>query len=89
MTGEKIKEVATRYADYLNSMRVEPFEWKGWLVDHPHVALGHIATMPPKIIQFVDEGRLDKAFRWLGFMQGVLWMMGDYSIDDLANHNRP
>ena len=39
----------------------------------------------------VDErlGRIEKAHRWLGFIQGILWQSGNFTIDQLANHNRP
>lgn len=35
------------------------------------------------------EGRIEKAFRWLGFVQGCLWATGQYTLDELKNHNRP
>lgn len=38
---------------------------------------------------FVDAGRMDKAFRWLGFIQGALWDQGEYSVEEMANHNKP
>lgn len=38
---------------------------------------------------YVNEGRMEKAFRWLGFIQGALWMLGLYSIEEMANHNKP
>ena len=34
------------------------------------------------------EGELAKANRWLGFMQGVLWRSGIYTLDELREHNR-
>ena len=30
----------------------------------------------------------DKINRWLGFVQGVLWTTGVYTIDDMRDHNR-
>lgn len=39
--------------------------------------------------EFTNAGRLEKAFRWLGFIQGALWFAGKYSIEELANHNKP
>jgi hypothetical protein len=38
---------------------------------------------------FVDAGRLDKANRWLGFIQGALWSLGVTSIDEMKDWNRP
>jgi len=52
-------------------------------------SLKHALTMVPKAIAFFMEGRREKGFRWLGFIQGVLWSEGYYSIEELKNHNRP
>lgn len=30
----------------------------------------------------------DKFNRWLGFMQGVFWFHGDYTLDMMRDHNR-
>lgn len=64
----------------------------------------HLLTMIPKMREmnidfdtmdlatFVVEAdaikRRDKLMRWLGFMQGVLWATGVYTIDQLKEHNR-
>jgi len=36
------------------------------------------------------EGReeWEKVNRWLGFVQGVLWLHGDYTLDQMREHNR-
>ncbi len=49
----------------------------------------HLHEMIGKIRKFLTESRREKAFRWLGFMQGVFYALGVYTIDELANHNRP
>ena len=51
--------------------------------------LGHVAWAVEQCRLFVAEGRMEKAFRWLGFIQGALWYEGIFSIDELANHSRP
>lgn len=51
--------------------------------------LTHAAGMIPRIREFVREGRREKAMRWLGFVQGVLWCVGRYTIDELKSHNAP
>ena len=38
---------------------------------------------------FLKESRIDKVNRWLGFIQGVLWCCGVYTINELREHNRP
>lgn len=49
----------------------------------------HVRTMIDKIVALVAEDRMEKAFRWLGFIQGCMWTTGLYSIEELKNHNRP
>lgn len=48
-------------------------------------ALYMLAILP----QLVLEGRREKAMRWLGFVQGVLWAHGCASIDELKRINMP
>jgi len=49
----------------------------------------HMLTMIPKMREFLKEGRREKTFRWLGFIQGVLWAKGVFNLEELKNHNRP
>ncbi len=51
-------------------------------------ALEHCHRMLDNIITFASEGRTGKAYRWLGFVQGVCWSSGMYTIDDMRDHNR-
>lgn len=51
--------------------------------------LTHLHGMIDEMREFVRDGRMDKAFRWLGFMQGALWCQGIYTLEELKNHNRP
>ena len=51
----------------------------------------HLVTMIPKMRQMISETswpRREKFMRWLGFMQGVLWACGVYTINDLQQQNR-
>jgi len=50
--------------------------------------LAHLRFMCIEAQKFIDEGRIEKAMRWLGFLQGVLWARGFYSLNDLKNHSR-
>lgn len=54
----------------------------------PRRGLEHARWMLPSIQAFAQQGDLSKAQRWLGFVQGVLWMTGVYAIDELRTHNR-
>lgn len=51
--------------------------------------IDHIREMIPKIRSFLVQGRREKVFRWLGFIQGVFYSVGIYTVEDMANHNRP
>jgi len=93
MTSEKLIQVFTMYQGELAVAGVQPVQ----LVEYEstgvemggEVSLGHLAWMCGEAICLVTAGRTEKAFRWLGFMQGVMWMQGIYTLDDLKNHSRP
>ncbi len=44
--------------------------------------------MLPRVREFVAADEMGKAFRWLGFMQGMLWCEGVYTIDEMRAQNR-
>lgn len=48
----------------------------------------HLLEMIPKAILFLKEGRVEKACRWLGFIQGVLWTLDDHTLTELKAFNR-
>lgn len=52
------------------------------------LALAHIRSMIPQIRQFIREGRMEKVNRWLGFIQGILFSFGIYTIEEERDHNR-
>jgi len=49
----------------------------------------HCCWMATEIPGFVKEDRLEKAQRWLCFIQGVLFCNNFFSINDFKNHNKP
>lgn len=51
--------------------------------------LAHCHAMLDEMEVFIQEGRMEKVFRWLGFIQGCLWRIGIYNIEEMKNHNRP
>jgi hypothetical protein len=85
MNAEQIEEVKTKYLKKLHDYVAKPADT--WCIldrtcDAIH--LDHIKWM----LEELPED-LDKANRWLGFIQGVLWANGMYTIDDMREHNRP
>ena len=51
--------------------------------------ISHLRWMLGEIENFTADGRADKVNRWLGFVQGVLWGAGVYSLSELVTHNMP
>lgn len=51
-------------------------------------ALAHARWMANAAIGLVKEGRTEKAFRWLGFIQGILWSNHYLTIDEARKMNR-
>lgn len=96
MTKEKIIEVVAKYRKDFQDHEIRkgefPKDGKEGLVKQPasmREALSHCNWMLDQIEKFIQEGRMDKAFRWLGFIQGVFWYSGKFTIEDLSNHNKP
>jgi hypothetical protein len=51
-------------------------------------SLQHAKWMCTIIEEQVSEGAYSKAERWLCFIQGVLWMNGVCTIDEMRDDNR-
>lgn len=93
MLPGKVLEVIERYQVHLGRLPKGhgPF-------DRPPAtreAFSHLHGMLDQLRVFVTgDGpdtppRLEKAMRWLGFIQGALWLNGDFTLDELRDHNRP
>lgn len=95
MTGDKVKEVC---ATYRNLLRLEA-EHEGWearpermeddSVMEWMVEGRHVLWMLDETCALADAGRLEKAFRWLGFVQGWLWATDRRTIGELKRDNMP
>lgn len=49
----------------------------------------HLAFVCEEGKRLIDQGRREKAMRWLGFMQGCLWMGLGVPLDELKKMNMP
>jgi hypothetical protein len=90
MDANKILEVIQIYRDYFQTKGIGIIDFSE--TDKPksrEEKLAHCHGMLSKMESFVKEGRIEKTFRWLGFIQGCLWSVGVYFLGDLKNHNRP
>jgi hypothetical protein len=90
MTPKKILQVIEIYRKLFETAGIEK-------IDYPHdkllknkvLGLSHCHGMLDKMVTFVNEGRLDKAYRWLGFVQCAVWFGRFCTIGDFMEHNRP
>ena len=90
MTKEKVLEAISIYRERFGQMGITKKDFNHVLLMPGAMhALQHCYGMLDEMEIFVAEGRIDKVFRWLGFVQGVLWAYGYYSLENLKNHNRP
>jgi hypothetical protein len=82
MTIDKIKEVMERYRKFFENYPYDD--------ENAHdIKLKHCMGMIPRMLKYLEEGRVEKVFRHLGFIQGFLWTENYFTIDELKNHSRP
>jgi len=83
VTPYKILEVLNIYEKQLNAYIF------GNMRPDRHKDLQHLRMMIPQIRKFLENRRMEKSCRWLGFMQGAFWILGIYSIHEMRDHNKP
>lgn len=89
MNAAKVLEVVKQYRALLLHIppQVGPMDRQ----PSPREAYAHVHNMLEQIEKFVVEGTpesWDKANRWLGFLQGVFWLHGTYTLNQMRDHNR-
>ena len=91
MTAEKVREVTALYRAKFADLKLSPVRQPTDAEPGPTIAqtLEHCYAMLDDLDRFTREGRMDKAFRWLGFVQGCLYACGIYRIAELKDHNKP
>ena len=55
---------------------------------HAAVQVEYLVNMLTELEEMDLKERWEKANRWIGFIQGVLWAHGIFSIDQMKDHNR-
>jgi hypothetical protein len=89
VNADKMLEVVRQYRTLL--LHIPPASGPFDKQPSPREAYAHLNGMLDSIESFVKEGTpeaWDKANRWLGFMQGVFWMNGTFTLDQMREHNR-
>ena len=77
MTKEKVQEVIKKHRNLFDTLREHDHSW-----EHLHWMTYQMEDM------LFEEDDMEKVMRWLGFLQGVLWNRGVYTIEQLKEHNR-
>jgi hypothetical protein len=91
MTGEKVQKVIGEYVQVLcDDYRISALEAER-NADAPTLngRLKHLLWMCGQISLFLQQGKIDKAFRWLGFLQGAFWAYGIRSVEQSKHDNKP
>ena len=94
MTKEKLDSVFAQYADWLRKhntgLIAQRIDIAGKHHDfEPVLVARHMLWMCEEARQFIAQGRIEKAMRWLGFLQGMFYCHDNFSIEELGNHSRP
>lgn len=96
MTSEKLIELFEMYYAILSPAQRLREDWynKPYRVlasfnDVVPTVQGHLAWMSSEAKNFVKEGRIQKAMRWLGFIQFGMWQLGLRSLEQLKEDSKP
>jgi hypothetical protein len=61
-----------------------------WMIREAGTMLVEADALPPDMDGDSRRRELrNKAMRWLCFIQGVLWIQGMFTINEMKDHNRP
>jgi len=91
MTDEQVKQVVTAYQARLTREGYQPvqIDFDRTTAAFPRSRqLEHVAWMCSEILVALAAGEREKAMRWLGFTQGVLWAQGVYAVNEMREQNR-
>ena len=86
MEKNQVLEVCQEYDEILAK---DGFEIKHRDTTSSRYDMNHIRYMVNEIPKIIDQPcKKEKAMRWLGFVQGVLWLKGYYTIDEMKGHTK-
>jgi hypothetical protein len=94
MDNDKVNEVLRKMAQQLDGLGHKPVRnppekpLPDFELDGAEVALQHAHWMCIETLAMPPE-KLEKKFRWLGFIQCILWMTGIQTVDEARKDNMP
>lgn len=94
--AEEVAQLMSEFSFYLKELRkigITEKEQANYSVHASRLGLvehlAHAAWMCLRGIELITEGQIYKATKWLGYVQGVLFMTNVYTLDELRAHSRP
>jgi hypothetical protein len=87
MTKEQVLEVIQLYRNRLEGLGIKANSPDFDFLPEHYEQLEHLLTMIEPMESFLNAD-VEKAMRWLGFMQGVLWSQGHFTLNEMRDHNR-
>lgn len=85
MTTEKLRSAFQIYL-----LLAEEYGFRACESPAMPTGLPHLAYMATKCLEeFIPAGRIEKAMRWLGFIQGALVCQKYYTLEDVKRHVMP
>jgi len=91
MTEDQVRQVVSGYQARLSREGYQPvrIDFDRTTASYPRSRqLEHLAWMCSEILTALAAGDREKAMRWLGFAQGVLWAHAVYSVAEMREQNR-
>lgn len=80
----KLRVIFQYYDQYLGEKGIEPLKTHLRINDCP---LRHVRWMCQTVLkEYLPNKRVQKSARWLGFVQGILFMTGTFSVSELCGH---
>lgn len=88
MTRDKVASAVAGLIAIVGPVK-EPRRAPSDVVLERDVHVAHLAWMLGEIVPFYDAGRIEKAMRWLGYVQGACVALGMCTIDAMKDLNKP
>ncbi len=87
MTPEKLTQLFKFYDNDLAKRGISVAQQQEFAITR-YSNLEHLRYMCDRALDFVEENRIEKAMRWLGFIQGVLFAESMFNLTELKEHSR-
>lgn len=88
MTRDKVSSAVAGLVQIVGPVR-EPRRAPPDAILERDVHIAHLAWMLGEIVPFYDAGRVEKAMRWLGYVQGACAAFGMSTIGAMKELNKP